>query len=82
MSKFDEWADEEIRLLDFSYDIEESLHIGAEAGWKALEGKLIAVIEELENYPTSVSLYLKSEHAKIATEIKEEFIKILRESLL
>jgi hypothetical protein len=82
MSIFNEWVKENSTLLWSDCDEGDYLYMGVEVGWGGLENKVWEVIEELEDYPTSVSVHLKSEHAKVTTALKVEFIKILRERLL
>ena len=45
------------------------------------ENKIKDLIERLENYPTCMSCYLKSEESIAATELKNKFIQIIKEEL-
>lgn len=46
------------------------------------ENKVIETINRLENYPTDLSCYLTIKESKVATDIKNSFIEILKEGLL
>ncbi len=80
MKDFETWWEEASFIEDDGCYQEK--YLAAEEAWGEKDNQLEEVIERLENYPCCMSCYLTTEEKVAAKNIKERFIKILKEELL